>query len=91
MIFAKSLQGHDKDTLYLVVEENDNQVILTDGKSHSLEKPKRKNPKHIQIIKDIPDEVIAERDKFEKLTNERVAFLIKKYKTVKNLSTTEEE
>ena len=91
MIFARSLQGHDKGSLYLVIEKKDSQVILADGKYHTLDKPKKKNPKHIQMIKDVPDEVIAENDKFEKLTNERVAFLIKKYKAVKNLPTTEEE
>ena len=91
MMFARSLQGHDKGTLYLVIEKSDCQVVLADGKYHTLEKPKKKNPKHVQLVKDVPDEVIAEKDKFEKLTNERVAFLIKKYKAVRNLSTTEEE
>lgn len=43
-----SLQGHDKGCAYIVVKVlSDGTVLLADGKSHPLTKPKKKNPKHL--------------------------------------------
>ncbi|MBP5384941.1 MAG: KOW domain-containing RNA-binding protein [Lachnospiraceae bacterium] len=48
---ARSLAGHDKGTLYIIIEETDDHVMLADGRYKTLEKPKRKNRKHIQLIR----------------------------------------
>ena len=34
---AKSLAGHDKDHVYVVVKEDDSNVYLADGKSRKLD------------------------------------------------------
>lgn len=47
-MFARSLAGHDKGCLYIVLEADEKQVLLTDGRNRPLEKPKRKNRIHIQ-------------------------------------------
>ena len=40
---AVSRSGHDKDSLYVIVKEEDNLVYLADGRLKPIEKPKRKN------------------------------------------------
>lgn len=49
--FARSLCGHDKDRLYMIVEENGDMVSLCDGKYKTLAHPKKKKKKHVQIMK----------------------------------------
>lgn len=48
---AYSLAGHDKGSLYVIVKEEKDYLWLSDGNVRPLEKPKKKNKKHIQIIK----------------------------------------
>jgi len=49
-MFARSLAGHDKGRLYLIIKTEDEYVYLTDGSLRPLSKPKRKNRRHIQPI-----------------------------------------
>lgn len=53
MIFnlGYSIQGKDKGTIYLIIKAKDNYYWVADGERFPLEKPKRKNRKHLQIIK----------------------------------------
>lgn len=55
---AKSLAGHDKDHVYVVVNEDERDVYLADGKSRTLDKPKRKNRRHVQLITHFPEEYV---------------------------------
>ena len=43
-----SAAGHDKGELLAVTGFDGNRVFLCNGKSHKLEKPKAKNPKHLE-------------------------------------------
>jgi hypothetical protein len=54
-MYAESLAGHDKGRLYIVIEETGKCVILSDGRSHPLENPKRKKRIHIQPVYRIDD------------------------------------
>ena len=45
-----SLRGHDKGRLYLAVGEENGYLFLCDGKRRRLEKPKRKQIKHIRPL-----------------------------------------
>lgn len=54
---AKSKSGHDKGHYYVIIREEEEYVYVADGVLKTLEKPKKKNRKHIQIIKTIPGEV----------------------------------
>ncbi len=55
--FAKAKAGHDKNQLYFLLEETEEYVYLANGTTKPVEKPKKKNKKHIQIIKKLPTEV----------------------------------
>ena len=45
---AFSKAGHDKGKLYLVIREEGERVWLADGRTRSVQDPKKKNRKHIQ-------------------------------------------
>ena len=44
----KSTAGHDKGDLMVIAGFEKNKVLVCDGKHRKLEKPKYKNPKHLQ-------------------------------------------
>ncbi len=75
---AVSRSGHDKDSLYVIIKEEANLVYLADGKSKPIEKPKKKNRKHIQIIKNLPKE-ITEVFSQQDFRNEEIKRAIKLY------------
>lgn len=47
---AKSIAGHDRNQIYVIVKEEGEYVYVSDGWLRPLEKPKRKNKKHVQPI-----------------------------------------
>lgn len=57
-LFATSKMGHDKDTVYIIVREEDEYVYVSDGRLKTVENPKKKNKKHIQIIKKEADDIL---------------------------------
>ncbi len=58
---AISLAGHDRDRIYLIVGEEKEYVYLADGRERSCGHPKKKNKKHIQVIKKYKNPVVAEK------------------------------
>lgn len=48
---AVSMAGHDKGSAYVIVKEDHEYVYLCDGNLKLLERPKKKNRKHIAINK----------------------------------------
>ena len=44
---VKSLAGHDKDELYIIISVQGEYVNLSDGRKHPLSKQKRKNRKQM--------------------------------------------
>jgi len=82
MEFAKSLSGHDKNQYYLVLKKEADFFFLVNGTNRSLEKPKKKNEKHIQIIKKLPsavEEILA-----TELSNLTIKKAIKEYEKIVN-------
>ncbi len=57
MEFAIVKAGHDKGQMYFIVKEETEFVYLVNGATRPVEKPKKKNKKHIQPVKRIPQEV----------------------------------
>ena len=55
--FAQSRSGHDRNQYYLIIKKDEDFVYLVNGTTKPLEKPKKKNQKHIQIIRHLCDEV----------------------------------
>ena len=52
-MLAISRAGHDKENVYVIIEEDDEYVYLADGRNRTVSRPKKKNKKHIQIIKKV--------------------------------------
>ncbi len=79
---AISKSGHDKDHLYVIVKEDENVVYLADGILKTVDNPKKKNKKHIQIIKQIPEEIASHINKeaFLDLEVKRAIKLFKNHK-----------
>ena len=80
--FAKSLSGHDRNQYYLIVKKDEKNVYLVNGKTKLLENPKKKNSRHIQIIRKLPDEVIKALS--EEMTDITVKRAIKIYNQQQN-------
>lgn len=62
-MIVKSLSGHDKYRYYLVIFLESGFALIADGKRRSLEKPKRKNLKHLQPTRTIVDTSLYRTDK----------------------------
>ena len=77
--FARSLSGHDKNQVYLILEKDERAAYLVNGKTHTLEKPKKKNKKHSQIIKNIPEDILAQFKKNGSLTDEIIYGMLRAY------------
>ncbi len=45
-----SLAGRDKGSLFFVLDRDAKSVLLADGKSRKLDKPKRKNITHVRFV-----------------------------------------
>lgn len=71
---AYSLAGHDKGNLYFIIEETRDSVYVVDGAVRTLDRPKKKNKKHIQIIKKK-----NQRIDISSVTNEEIKHIIKLY------------
>ena len=56
---AWSRAGHDKDTLYVIVKTEGEYVYLSDGRLKPVDHPKKKKIRHIQIVRQIPEELLG--------------------------------
>ena len=84
MEFAQSLSGHDKGQYYLVVTEAEEFLFLVNGTTRPLEKAKKKNKKHVQLIKKLPEEIMPMAE--EGLSNLRIKKIMKDYEKLINQS-----
>jgi hypothetical protein len=71
---AYSLAGHDKGEIYLIMKEENDYVYVVDGELKKIDKPKKKNKKHIQVIKSFNP-----RTDVLSMTDEEIKHLIKLY------------
>lgn len=77
-MFAVSRAGHDKGRMYLVVRDEGDVVYLADGKMRTLENPKTKKKKHLQVIKKDIDRILMQKlVNGQKLYNEEIKHAIK--------------
>lgn len=72
--FAYSLSGHDKGKVYLIANEDKDYVYLADGDVRTIDRLKKKNKKHIQVIKKTD-----RRTDMASATNEEIKYQIKQY------------
>ena len=69
-MLAISRAGHDQGTVYVITDEEDEYVYLADGQLKTVDRPKKKNKKHIQAIKKI--RIDRPADSFKDLEIKRV-------------------
>lgn len=50
-MLAISKAGHDKDSVYVIIREDGEYIYVADGRGRTADRPKRKNKKHVQLIK----------------------------------------
>ena len=75
---VKSLSGHDKNKLFLVVSIDKNGYLaIIDGRTRLKIKPKLKNPKHLERV--AHDENILNKYNSPLTTNTEIYKLINKY------------
>lgn len=77
---AKSLAGHDKGEIFVIIEDIGEYVFLVDGKLRPAERPKRKSRKHIQLIHDDGEQKRQKLIQDRKLTDEAIRKSIQCYK-----------
>lgn len=82
-MLAWSRAGHDRGTLYLICQVEGDFVYLCDGRLKSFQKPKKKNRKHVQIIRLVPQELTDWNG--DALRDEEIRVILKKYKEVYNV------
>lgn len=79
-MFVRSKAGHDSKNVYIIYEETEEYVYLVDGKTKTIEHPKKKNKKHIQPIKKYRDEQIIDKINNKlPIQNEEIKRAIKLY------------
>lgn len=61
---VRSLAGHDKTQLFVILDADDEYVYLADGRLRCVDKPKRKKRKHVQQTNYI-DEAICQSERIE--------------------------
>lgn len=77
---VKSLAGHDKNEVFILIDSDAEYVYIVDGKSRTLEKPKKKNKKHIQLTSIKVLKQYDENGVKLPINNELVKRRIKEYK-----------
>lgn len=77
---VKSLAGHDKDELYVILKEERAYLLLSNGENKSIAHPKKKNKKHVQIIYHKDEAIAARLIAGELVREEEIKRFIKLYK-----------
>jgi len=77
---AVSLAGHDKDDIFIILRVDGEYVYLVDGNLRKLDKPKRKNKKHIQIILRNDEDLSRKLIDGTRVTDEEIRYFIRCYK-----------
>ena len=77
---AKSLAGHDKGDVYIILEASETEVLLINGENRTMEHPKKKKQKHIQLIKNLPKDVEDLAADMDHLTDLSAKRLLKIYR-----------
>ena len=80
LILAKSKAGHDIGKIYVIVNEDEEYVYLSDGDLKPLERMKKKKKKHIQVIKNVPKNIKDIFKEQEVSNNELIRTAVKLYK-----------
>ena len=75
LMLATSKAGHDRNQVYVILEEVNDFYVVANGTTKPIAKPKKKKKIHLQLIKKIPSEVldeIQEENTLDDLTIKRI-------------------
>ena len=76
--FAISKAGHDAGTVYMITAEDGMHLYLTDGKFHPLDKPKKKNRKHVRLMNGkVREDILDRLYKKERIFDHEIKYAIK--------------
>lgn len=75
-MLARSTAGHDQGRLYVIIRMEAEYVWLADGILRTVEKPKKKKIRHIQVIHQYADPVKEALSRKEPLRNEPIKQII---------------
>ena len=85
IILAKSLAGHDKNHIYVVYEEADERYfVLVNGTTKTIDKPKKKNKLHVQLIKKLPRDIQAKVNDIDILDDDIIKEIVALYNSYLN-------
>lgn len=71
-MLARSKAGHDRNKLYIIIRSDTEYVWLADGVYKTVEKPKKKKKKHMQVIHRIPEPIQNALGSEDALLNEHI-------------------
>lgn len=76
-MLAVAKAGHDKGKFYVISGQEKEVLFLADGEIRTLARPKKKNRKHVQIVKKIPEEL--KNLPIQSITDEKIKYVLKRY------------
>ena len=76
-MLAVSKAGHDKDSWYVVLKIEGNYAYLVNGKTKTLEKPKKKKLMHLQPVNRISEQLQEKMDNGKQWIDEDVKRALK--------------
>jgi len=77
-MFAVSKAGHDQGRMYVILKEEEDSVLLADGRLKTVESPKRKKKKHIQLVKTgLKEDLVNKIKNQQPINNEEIKAAIK--------------
>lgn len=79
-----SKAGHDKGKYFVIVKSDSEYVYLVDGVVRTVDRPKKKKIKHVQIVHFQDDDLTKKYANNVKVTNEEIKRAIKLFKDPKS-------
>ena len=79
LMLATSKAGHDRNQVYVILEEENDFYVVANGTTKPIAKPKKKKKIHLQLIKKIPSEVLEEIQEVNTLDDLTIKRILKVY------------
>lgn len=79
LMLATSKAGHDKGKTYVIINEENDSYVLANGTTKPLDKTKKKKKIHVQVIKELPNEVKEISAELKELSNESIINILKSF------------
>ena len=73
-----SNSGRDKNQLYVIIDNiDDNYYLLSNGKTKTIQMPKKKKLKHFDVLEDIDEEILSSIKSCDKSTDLKIKKFLK--------------